>query len=310
MARRFLVDKVPDATGMSCEEYASGDGEGKFRADPKTHLFSSSTARFKEEGNDEYKCKVGPGSYTPKDSVSKHRHRYITAGAVATVTATPLAVQSHTNGTVSILFVQAYAMRIITRSDWAKGGRFSDAVGAKPASDEAPASRFKIDDYDAATWSRYKADPSVSMSNRMGLGAGRFAVPRFQNSASGVSSANNVGPGQYSPRSVKSDRRNTRRSSSRLAQSSFASKTNRFEEEAFKGALGPGQYGVPKNPRWERGKGELDPSCHRPSASFVKANKTHPRLSKKERHGDTGQLGPGSHWSQSVGQTTTVSLVK
>merc|ERR1711865_370652 len=82
-----------------------------------------------------------------------------------------------------------------------------------------------------------------------------------------------------------------------------------FEEEAFKGALGPGQYGVPKNPRWESGKGELDPSCHRPSASFVKANKTHPRLSKKERHGDTGQLGPGPHWSHSVARPSTAHSV-
>ena len=70
MARRFLGAKVANsAAGFSCGEYASGDGEGKFRSDPKTHLFTSRTNRFKIDRGDEYARKVGPGSYTPQDAV-------------------------------------------------------------------------------------------------------------------------------------------------------------------------------------------------------------------------------------------------
>jgi hypothetical protein len=115
-----------------------------------------------------------------------------------------------------------------------------------------------------------------------------------------------VGPGDYDAESVKSDRRAVRRPSSTKPESSFVSQTLRFEDPASgvsKNTLGPGQYGVPKG-IWQWGRGAVDPSSQRPyamrlSASFVSgASKS--RVNHRARHGDSSQLGPGSHWSQSM----------
>ena len=77
------------------------------------------------------------------------------------------------------------------------------------------------------------------------------------------------------------------------------------------GTTGPGQYGVPKNPKFEWLKGAIDPETQRPyplrsDSSFARPSGIVPRKSRLERHGDPGKLGPGSHWSQSLQELGSV----
>lgn len=255
--------------------YASGDGEGRYRSDPKTCAFSSRTPKFEDDApsaDDDYKTRLGPGSYEqPNDEVDE---RYGTSK---------------------------------THSSWAKSARGGHVVGARSPAEEAamPATHFKLADEDAKHWEQYKVSPNVAMSTRMGWGSKR--AKRFDMDLFEYKSA--LGPGDYDAESVKSDRR---RHMDREAVS-FKSTQKRFDavrgdgRDPTKdtGTVGPGQYGVPKNPDFEWLKGAIDPETQRPytlknDSFFAQSTGIRPRTSRKERHGDPSSLGPGLYWSQSM----------
>lgn len=271
----FLATKVRPSGAETPEicEYCSGDGEGKYRSDPKTRVFSSRTPKFDDDAprpSEEYKTRIGPGSYErPKDDVCQ---RYGSSE---------------------------------TKSDWTMAERGGHVVGHRtPAEEKAmPSSHFKIEDEDAQHWQHYKVSPNVAMSTRMGWGwqrAPKFASTDFQC---------DVGPGDYDAQSVKSDRR---RYPDR-GEASFVSQQTRFDSVRGDGRdptkdtsqTGPGQYGVPKNPKFEWLKGAIDPATQRPyprkaDSSFARPSGIVPRKTRKERHGDPSRLSPGLYWSQSL----------
>ena len=260
--------------------YVSGDGEGRYRADPKTYMFSSRTPKFEDDRpRDEYKARIGPGSYErPNDEVDE---RYGTSK---------------------------------THSSWAKSARGGHVIGARTPAEEAsmPSSHFKLEDEDAQHWQQYKVSPNVAMSTRMGWGskrAKRFDADLFEYKAA-------VGPGDYDAESVMSDRR---RYMDR-EEASFKSKQTRFDSirgdgrdpTRDTGTTGPGQYGIPKNPDFEWLKGAIDPETQRPytlrnDSSFARPSGIRPRKSRNERHGDPSTLGPGLYWSQAMQDLSSVT---
>ena len=282
--RGFLANRNRPSGAETPEicEYASGDGEGRYRADPKTRSFSSRTPKFDDDAprpSEEYKVRIGPGSYErPNDAVDE---RYGTSK---------------------------------THSDWSKSERGGHVIGSRTPAEEAamPSSHFQIEEEDAQHWQQYKVSPNVAMSTRMGNGSKR--APRFDTDLFEYKS--NLGPGEYDAESVKSDRR---RHMDR-EEASFKSKQKRFDSvrgdgrdpTKDTGRAGPGQYGVPKNPDFEWLKGAIDPETQRPytlknDSSFARPSGIRPRKSRKERHGDPSNLGPGLYWSQSMQELGSVT---
>ena len=280
--RGFLATRIRPSGAETPEisTYASGDGEGRYRADPKTRSFSSRTPKFDSDApRDEYKTRLGPGSYErPNDAVDE---RYGTS-------------KNH--------------------SSWAQSARGGHVIGARTPAEEAamPSSHFKLADEDAQHWQQYKVSPNVAMTTRMGLGskrAKRFDADLFEYKAA-------VGPGDYDAESVKSDRR---RYMDR-EEASFKSTQTRFDSirgdgrdpTRDTGTTGPGQYGIPKNPVFEWLKGAIDPETQRPYAlkndsSFARPSGIRPLKSRTERHGEPSKLGPGLYWSQSMQDLSSVT---
>ena len=199
-SRRFLAHKVPVSSTESVSDFCSGDGEGKFRADPKTYTFSSRTGRTKPAPGSGH---LGPGAYSVETETVNTRSDWSKSSRFSNVVGSKsLAEQQAMPG--STFTIQDEDARTWNRykvdPSLSMRAKMGSSFSFEPKRFYNPASGVSTNvvgpgDYDAQSVKSDRRNPRRPSSTQP---ESSFVskTQRFEDPASGVTK-NELGPGQY-----------------------------------------------------------------------------------------------------------------